>query len=130
MNRNDATASLTDELLELPSKIADLQRNVVDMSQDLLSAEKSYSIVENEVRKDINEATDAAGKKLYSNSDARDAAFLSISANHVELNQKKDEVDRVKRQIQLVKIDIEQLSNRQRNLRSIAYLFAGSVEEA
>jgi hypothetical protein len=130
MNRSEINAKLIDELMDLPNQIAAYQVRLMEDSQDLSKAEKSYAVVENEIRKEINDATDANGKKLYSNADARDAAFLSISINHVDLLQNKTELEDIKQKMQRSRIEVERLSNRQRNLRSIAYLFGGVAEEA
>ncbi len=66
---------------------------------------------------------DENGKKLYSNAESRSAAFIEISKSDDNIQSISGKLQDTQLKIQKLKIDIECVSNEQRNIRSILHFF-------
>ena len=116
---------MAQELAVIPEKVYDLQIQLIDLNDEVETNEKSISDLEIEIKSQVLAAVDDAGKKMYSNDEARKMAFVSDcneSAEHRELIAKRSNLSK---QMQLKRIEIEMLSNQQRNLRVLIGSFAG-----
>jgi len=120
--------ALTERLLELPSTIAENQRQILDLSGELQLVSNNIVEIETKIKLSIAAKIDDAGKKVYSNADAREAAFAEAAAGDFELIELKDARDKKEKSLQLLKIEYEKLSNEQRNIRATLYFLAGKSE--
>lgn len=127
---NTELTNLAQSLMELPTKIEAIQHEILERTT--MSSRISDEVVkmESKIKSDINSAVDANGKKVYSNAEARDAAFIDEIENHADLMSRNNEFVILQREIQERKIEIECLNNQQRNIRSILNFFANSSETA
>lgn len=119
---------LGERLLDLPALIAENQRKVLDQNGELQLVSNNIVEIETKIKLSIAAKVDDAGKKVYSNADAREAAFAEAAAGDFELIELKDSRDKKEKSLQLLKIEYEQLSNEQRNLRAMLYFLAGKSE--
>jgi hypothetical protein len=98
------------ELMEIPSKIKS--------HQILLSRELGN--IESGLKLEISNAVDLeTGKKLYSNDDARKSALVEHLSASAEYSDLKEKMDTLNRSINELRIEIEYLSNHQRNIRAV-----------
>lgn len=119
------TQKLIERLMELPEKIATTQLELVEStvnSQDVLN---EIVRCETEIKVSIANATDDAGKKKYSNEDARKAAFAEIAEQDDELNTLKSQSRQIERETQLKRIEFDALVNEQKNVRTILMFLSG-----
>lgn len=121
---------MADRLLELPTEISDLQLQILDRTDVVSATQEKIQVIESKIKSDINNAVDANGKKVYSNEDARKAAFIEDTADNSELKDLNLIVADQQRFIQEKRIQVEALSNEQRNLRTLLHFFANSAELA
>ena len=121
---------MADRLLELPTEISDLQLQILDRTDVVSSTQEKIQVIESKIKSDINNAVDANGKKVYSNEDARKAAFIEDAADNSELKELNEIVADQQRFIQEKRIQVEALSNEQRNIRTLLHFFANSTELA
>jgi chromosome segregation ATPase len=113
----------SERLLGLPTEIATLQESLIEFNDELQKVDNEISERTSEIKTIINNALDDNGKKLYSNAELREAAFISDSKNDILLPSLYLEHNDIQKRIQKVKIGIENLSNYQRNLRTlVAYM--------
>jgi hypothetical protein len=113
----------SERLLGLPTEIATLQESLIEFNDELQKVDNEISERTSEIKTIINNALDDNGKKLYSNAELREAAFISDSKNDILLPSLYLDHNDIQKRIQKVKIGIENLSNYQRNLRTlVAYM--------
>jgi hypothetical protein len=110
---------LVDRLTVLPEEISDLQVRALATNDSIQEIAEEILTLETEIKTEISTATDENGKKLYSNDDARKAAFLADSRENSKLrslySSKKEEASK----LEVVRIAIDRAANEQRNIRSI-----------
>lgn len=121
---------MADRLLELPTEISDLQLQILDRTDVVSATQEKIQVIESKIKSDINNAVDANGKKVYSNEDARKAAFIEDTADNAELKELNAIVADQQRFIQEKRIQVEALGNEQRNIRTLLHFFANSAELA
>lgn len=121
---------MADRLLELPTEINDFQLQILDHTDIVSSTQKKIQVIESKIKSDINNTFDANGKKVYSNEDSRKAAFTEDIADNSELKELNEIVADQQRFIQEKRIQVEALSNEQRNIRTLLHFFANSAELA
>lgn len=92
-----------------------------NVSKEIISAETK-------IRVNIANKVDENGKKVYSNEDARKAAFQEFTESDFELNELKEKSAKLDQENQELKIKLEFYGNEQRNIRSILQFFATAVE--
>lgn len=113
----------SERLLSLPNEIATLQESLIEFNDELQKIDTEISERESEIKTLINNALDDNGKKLYSNAELRESAFITDSKNDSVLPSLYLDHANIQKRIQKVKIGIENLGNYQRNLRTlIAYM--------
>ncbi len=110
---------LVERLTSLPEEISDLQVRALATNDSIQEIAEEILTLETEIKTEISSATDENGKKLYSNDDARKAAFLVDSRENSKLRSlyasKKDESNK----LEVVRIAIDRATNEQRNIRTI-----------
>lgn len=122
--------STVERLMELPQAIQELQMEILDLNTASNKNSELISNIQSKIKVEINSDVDANGKKTFSNAEARDAEFVERTKFNSELAVLRSEHDSLQREIQEKKIQVECLSNEQRNSRSILNFFAGENEPA
>ena len=119
---------LSNRLLELPQEIADFQLEILQKSNDVQEVSKEIISTETKIRVNIANTVDENGKKVYSNEDARKAAFQEFTESDLDLNELKEKSTQLDQEVQKLKIKLEFCGNEQRNIRSILQFFATAFE--
>lgn len=118
---------LVNSLLDLPKEIMTLQLSALSLNENIQKLSDDITIRENEIKSEINAATDGSGKKMYSNEESRKIAFLNDSKSDstlASLYSSKKEADS---SLQSIRVEIEMKSNVQRNIRSILGVMSGTL---
>ncbi len=121
---------MADRLMELPQAISEIQLEILERTEGSKELQDKITTIESKIKTDINNAVDANGKKVYSNAEAREAAFIEDANENEELKSLKSELDYTQREISEKRIKIEKLSNDQRNIRSLLNFFANNSENS
>ena len=119
MTVKEKIVGLISRLEVLPNEIADLQTQALTHNNNIHRLSESIISRELEIKSEINAATDENGKKLFSNEEARKIAFLTDSKDDRELAELYDSRYASTQSLDIIKIEIEKLSNEQRNIRAI-----------
>ena len=101
---------------------------VLDYNEQVQSISNEITQIESVIKSEINAQVDDNGKKLYSNAESREAAFIETATSNADLMSKKNSLSSVQGYMAIERIKIEALSNEQRNIRSILYFFGGSED--
>lgn len=128
MNKGKLT-ELAERLLSIPEAISEKQGMVLDYNEQIQSISNEISQIESVIKTEINSQVDDNGKKLYTNAESREAAFIEVSRTNAQLMDKRNTLSSVQGYMAIEKIKTEALSNEQRNIRSILYFFGGSENE-
>jgi predicted nucleic acid-binding Zn-ribbon protein len=108
------------ELMDIPSQIKSNQFLLLDLNQELDQISREIGNIESGLKLEISNAVDLeTGKKLYSNDDARKSALVEHLSASAEYSDLKEKMDTLNRRINEIKIEIEYLSNHQRNIRAV-----------
>jgi hypothetical protein len=113
----------------IPAKIAKHSVEILDLNEKLQESITEINQMESAIKSSVNSAEDGNGKKLYANSESREAAFLQIAFDDEDLKKAKEAQADLQRKISLERIQVETLSNEQRNVRTIIQYFS-SLQEA
>jgi hypothetical protein len=127
---NQKFSEMADRLMELPQAISEIQLEILERTEGSKELQDKITTIESKIKTDINNAVDANGKKVYSNAEAREAAFIEDANENEELKSLKSELDYTQREISEKRIKIEKLSNDQRNIRSLLNFFANNSENS
>jgi hypothetical protein len=128
MNK-ERLASLVERLLEIPNAISEKQGMVLDYNEQIQNISNEIAQIESVIKTEINSQVDDNGKKVYTNAESREAAFIEVSRTNNELMNKRNSLSSVQGYLSIERIKIEAFSNEQRNIRSILYFFGGSESE-
>lgn len=128
MNKERLT-SLAERLLEIPEAISEKQGMVLDYNEQIQSISNEITQIESVIKTEINSQVDDNGKKVYTNAESREAAFIEVSRTNTELMDKRNTLSSIQGYLSIERIKTEALSNEQRNIRSILYFFGGSESE-
>jgi predicted nucleic acid-binding Zn-ribbon protein len=128
MNKERLT-QLTETLLEIPERIAEKQGMVLDYNEQIQSISNEIAQIESVIKTEINAQADDNGKKLYTNAESREAAFIEAATSNNDLMGKKNSLASVQGYMTIERIKIETLNSEQRNIRAILYFFGGSEKE-
>ena len=123
MNKERLT-SLAERLLEIPNAISEKQGIVLDYNDQVQSISNEIAQIESVIKTEINSQVDDNGKKVYTNAESREAAFIEVSRTNSELMDKKNSLSSVQGYLAIERIKIETLSNEQRNIRSVLSFFS------
>jgi hypothetical protein len=115
-------------LMELPNEIKVLQYVILEKSASANLIAGSASNIEAKIKVEIGSEIDANGKKVYSNAETRGAEFEERTQFNSELLSIRATYDSLQKELQELKIQVEALSNEQRNIRSILNFFAGEID--
>jgi hypothetical protein len=127
---NQKFSEMADRLMELPQAISEIQLEILERTEASKQVQDKITTIESKIKADINNAVDANGKKAYSNAEAREAAFIEDANDNQELTDLKTDYDYMQREISEKRIEIEKLSNDQRNIRSLLNFFANNSENS
>ena len=128
MNK-ERLVNLSERLLEIPSSISEKQGMVLDYNEQIQEISNEISQIESVIKTEINSQVDDNGKKVYTNAESREAAFIEVSRTNTELTDKRKSLSSVQSYLSIERIKIEALGSEQRNIRSILYFFGGSESE-
>ncbi len=128
MNKERLT-QLAERLLEIPSAISEKQGMVLDYNEQIQNISNEIAQIESVIKTEINSQVDDNGKKVYTNAESREAAFIEVSRTNNELMEKRNSLSSVQNYLSIERIKIESLNSEQRNIRSILYFFGGSENE-
>lgn len=117
---------LVNSLLDLPKEIMTLQLSALSLNENIQKLSDDIIIRENEIKSEINAATDDAGKKMYSNEESRKIAFLNDSKSDSTLTSLYSSKKEADSSLQTIRVEIEMKSNVQRNIRSILGVMSGT----
>jgi hypothetical protein len=123
MNKERLTA-LAERLLEIPNEISEKQGMVLDYNEQIQNISNEIAQIESVIKTEINSQVDDNGKKVYTNAESREAAFIEVSRTNNELMDKRNSLSSVQGYLAIEKIKIETLNNEQRNIRSILSFFS------
>ena len=126
--KNEKLIELSNRLLELPKEISKLSLDLLDKTEYSNEISNEISKLEMAIKLSISNKTDDAGKKVYTNAESREAAFVELKENDTELQLLHDKHNFAQGDIQKLKIEIEKCSNEQRNIRSLLQFFATATE--
>lgn len=119
---------LAERLLEIPREISEKQGIVLDYNDQVQSISNEIAQIESVIKTEINSQVDDNGKKVYTNAESREAAFVEVARTNEELMEKRNSLSSVQNYLSIEKIKIESLNSEQRNIRSVLYFFGGSEE--
>ena len=115
---------LAERLLEIPNAISEKQGIVLDYNDQVQSISNEIAQIESLIKTEINSQVDDNGKKVYTNAESREAAFIEVSRTNSELMDKKNSLSSVQGYLAIERIKIETLNNEQRNIRSVLSFFS------
>jgi hypothetical protein len=120
------TSQLISKLMEMPKMIATVQVSILDKTEESQKITQEIIRCETKIRVLITGLTDEAGKKLYSNEDARKAAFSEMVEDDIELNDIKKRSSKIEHDLQEERINFDLLTNEQKNIRAILMFLSGT----
>jgi len=124
MNKERLT-QLAERLLTIPELMSEKQGMVLDYNEQIQNISNEITQIESAIKTEINTQVDDNGKKVYTNAESREAAFIEISRTNDELMNKRNSLSSIQNYLSIEKIKIETLSNEQRNIRSVLSFFGG-----
>jgi chromosome segregation ATPase len=128
MNK-ERLSKLAEDLLDIPSRISEIQGRILDHNEDIQTTNNEISQIEATIKSEIGAQLDDNGKKLYTNAESREAAFVEISNSNQELVSKRNRLSSLQGYVSIERIKMESLSNEQRNIRAVLYFFGGNFED-
>jgi predicted nucleic acid-binding Zn-ribbon protein len=128
MNK-ERLSKLAEDLLDIPSRISEIQGRILDHNEEIQTTNNVISQIEATIKSEIAAQLDDNGKKLYTNAESREAAFVEISNSNQELVSKRNRLSSLQGYVSIERIKMESLSNEQRNIRAVLYFFGGNFED-
>jgi predicted nucleic acid-binding Zn-ribbon protein len=128
MNK-ERLSKLAEDLLDIPSRISEIQGRILDHNEEIQTTNNEISQIEATIKSEIGAQLDDNGKKLYTNAESREAAFVEISNSNQELVSKRNRLSSLQGYVSIERIKMESLSNEQRNIRAVLYFFGGNFED-
>ena len=110
MNKGKLT-ELAERLLEIPNAISEKQGMVLDYNEKIQEISNEISQIESVIKTEINSQVDDNGKKIYTNAESREAAFIEVSRTNTELMGKRNSLSSVQGYLAIERIKIEAFSN-------------------
>jgi len=114
---------LAEKLLGLPQTIQEGQVALMKLNETILNLSEEISVIESKIKSEIASEVDENNKKVYPNSESRDAAFVERSSNDGTLIYKRGYLGELQGIGNVQRFEIERLQNEQRNIRSILDFF-------
>jgi chromosome segregation ATPase len=122
-------SNTAERLMQLPKQIQEIQVEILSLTNESNRISESISSIESKIKTTINSEVDANGKKVFSNAEAREAELIERTQFNSDLIELRNEHADLNRINQEKKIEVEALSNEQRNSRSILWFFAGHDDQ-
>ena len=119
MTTIDKIEELLGVLNDFPNQISELQLNLIELNHQLKEVNSKLIDKTAEIKAIIQDQLDDDRKKLYSNAEARETAFVIESKSNPEYCEIHQNASDLQRQIQKTNIEIEKLQNQQRNTRIV-----------
>jgi hypothetical protein len=116
---------LANELETLPETILAYQMDIINLTESIEKNSNEIESLEIDIKTAVLNATDEAGKKAYTNDEARKIAFISDCKENEEHQSLVEARSNLSRALQIKRAHLEMLNSRQRNLRVLIEAFAG-----
>ena len=114
---------LAEKLLGMPQTIQEGQVALMKLNETILNLNEEISVIESKIKSEIASEVDENNKKVYPNSESRDAAFVERSSNNETLIYKRVYLGELQGISNVQRFEIERLQNEQRNIRSVLDFF-------
>ncbi len=114
---------LAEKLLGMPQTIQEGQVALMKLNETILNLSEEISVIESKIKSEIASEVDENNKKVYPNSESRDAAFVERSSNDETLISKRRYLSELQGIGNVQRFEIERLQNEQRNIRSVLDFF-------
>ena len=114
---------LAEKLLGMPQTIQEGQVALMKLNETILNLNEEISVIESKIKSEIASEVDENNKKVYPNSESRDAAFIERSSNNETLIYKREYLGELQGISNVQRFEIERLQNEQRNIRSVLDFF-------
>lgn len=115
---------LADALMSLPTRIMEIQLDILSKTEEQTNLEKEISKLEAKIKSEINAAVDANGKKVFTNAEMRSAELVERVEADLEISAIKQAHEQISKNISTTKIELEYVNNKQRNARILVDLFS------
>ena len=120
---------VTEALMVLPLQIKEYQLTILNKTEEQHKVSDEISKLQAKIKSEINAATDANGKKLFSNAEMREAELVERTSGDLEISALKDKHEAISREISEARLEVEMLGNKQRNTRSLLEFFAAFKDQ-
>ena len=87
MNK-ERLSKLAEDLLEIPSRVFEIQGRILDYTEQIKTTTNEILLIEANIKSSIAAELNNDGKKLYSNAESRESAFIELSNYNLELTEK------------------------------------------
>ncbi len=114
---------LAEKLLGMPQTIQEGQVALMKLNETILNLSEEISVIESKIKSEIASEVDENNKKVYPNSESRDAAFVEKSSDDETLIYKRRYLGQLQGIGNVQRFEIERLQNEQRNIRSVLDFF-------
>ena len=114
---------LAEKLLGMPQTIQGGQVALMKLNETILNLSEEISVIESKIKSEIASEVDENNKKVYPNSESRDAAFVEKSSDDETLIYKRRYLGELQGIGNVQRFEIERLQNEQRNIRSVLDFF-------
>ena len=115
--------NLAEKLLGMPQTIQEGQVALMKLNETILNLSEEISVIESKIKSEIASEVDENNKKVYPNSESRDAAFVERSSDDETLIYKRRYLGELQGIGNVQRFEIERLQNEQRNIRSVLDFF-------
>lgn len=114
---------ITERLIKLPSEMKEKELGIFTLSQQENALHKEYEGLELKELANINMVVDDKGKKIYPNAESRQAALQERLENNNEYHKKIAECDFIKHNLEIEKINFNELKRELSTLRMLIDLW-------
>lgn len=122
-----SSINIKQKLTELPASIRKLKVDILTFQNEAESIRKNIKDWELKQMSDIASEVDKAGKPVYSNDAKRQGRLLELKEKDEEYLTWDAEVKQLEKAVKQMEIELDYLTNLQKNLRAICRL--GSDED-
>ena len=119
----ESLKEMVKKLMSRPTEITRIQEEILSIAESQMSIEKEIIEISASIKSDINSTIDANGKKIYTNAESRDSAFIEISNSNTDYLSIKAKSTGIDSKIKSLRIQLDEENNIQRNIRSVLPIF-------
>lgn len=119
----ESLKEMVKKLMSRPTEITRIQEEILSIAESQMSIEKEIIEISASIKSDINSTIDANGKKIYTNAESRDSAFIEISNGNTDYLSMKAKSTGIDSKIKSLRIQLDEENNIQRNIRSVLPIF-------